>query len=174
MKLNEVLEMLNEAEKPLDVAAVVDLIKLQAKEIGAYDSLIESMKSDREQLMAIHKRLDIESDESGVLLEALDVACLRAADFVKVSEQSAALASELESYRSKMRDKIVGRSEIVSPVSNKGAYLAQLVAMDDDQLFSELDKLDVLLSEHMGVALVTEQSSEFDALSLVRFSDFKL
>jgi hypothetical protein len=144
--LEEVLEMLGNSDKALDIEAVVKFLK---------------------QLESVYLRLGVEADESDVLLDTLGEVCTRSEGLVQIGEQ-------LESYRSKLRDKVVGRAELVKPVANKGAYLAQLVAMDDEQLFAELEKLEAELAERLSVPQVTGHASEFEAVRLVRLNDFKV
>ncbi len=153
MEVKEALEMLSDSEKVLDIDSVVKLIeKLQAQTLVLCD---------------VRDCLDVESDREDVLLGRLSEVC-------EQSKMSVLLGEELDVYRVQMRNKVLGRAEIVLLSFNKEEYVSQLEMMDDSQLLTEFERLGVLLNEKMAVDPVTAPVVESRSPGLARLAEFKV
>lgn len=152
MELKEVLEMLSDSEKFLDIDAVIALINLQASQIEVNNSIQVD-----ETLVAVYKAFGLEPDEKDVLLSSL-------AAMIKDKEELLGCREKLAKLRKTLIDKIVGKIQILSGdvTESRPGYVVleelsiSLASMSFEQLESELEKCDQKLCAHFAIPSVTD------------------
>ena len=158
MKLKEVLAMLADEKQPLDIGSLADFVQSQADEIKQLST----------HLSGVSERLGLgkESVKGEVILQTLDSMC-------ELVGEAETMKAQLYEYRLKMRDKIVGRMEVVYPSQNQSVYLESLMSMTDDQLVAELEMLEGKLCEVMDVPPVVPEQVLMEPVRLLRVEDYK-